>query len=337
MLGGFGIKSVARLGPGVFKVDFTEAFDDNKFGVAIMSENNGFGGAGAITASIGGSRGGIYTYDNYMVNSHIIVETRRAQSPTPAQDYNVIVNIMFVRNPGTADVACGEFTSAPIGDGFAYAQYVMTSDHKRKTVYVENGFTVGSNSGIGQNILWNKKPASHKDYSVAATLAGGNDGRYMGLEGYGQSGSYNRYYTDKFAVGARKDGNGNAATAHLVSILGLQKHSGINDKKLKMVTFASASNIMTNVGVQRITKKTNGLYQIEWASSFQNEHYAVFGIANMWCSGGSKLHVADSSVFKQTAGAAAVTSSYPYRGYIRSEGSADTAACMFYTVIAIGD
>jgi hypothetical protein len=208
----------------------------------------------------------------------IIVETRRTQNPAPTADHEVIVNIMVVRKPAddSKGNTCGDFVET-FESTIGYTVHKETENYQRQAVHVESGLRSAGNSGAGQYIEWVKAPNSQAHYSVAATLAGGTDGRFMGLEGFAQGGTYQRYYKNKFAIAARKDGNGNSPSTHLVSVIALRTNAGLNSKKFKMVTFKGAGegNIMTKVGTSAIVKRSAGRYEIQWDPPFKNPNYAV--------------------------------------------------------------
>jgi len=342
MLGGYGIKEVKRLGAGVYNVVFTNKYPDNRFGIALMAEEQGYPSSSLrrVTASLGGSRGGVYDkFDNFMFPDRVIVQTRRTQKPAGLSDHPVIVNFAVFREDESSNTCNDYIKGKGFGNALRYVVYMRQTNRGRGKVHVENGLQAAASSSAGQWINLVPAASSSSAYSVASCVSGNDDGSYMGLEGYVQGGPYTQFYKNRFAQDSRKDGNGRPDGTRIISTIAVEKLSNVNDKKLKILTFKGGgmSNVYANVGVAKLKKIRNGEYRITWTTPFKDANYAVFGLANMWCSGGQMMHVADSRSFKQTASETQITTTYPYNNYVRAAGGEDGTGCAFMTLIALGD
>lgn len=345
ILGGYGIKEVVRLGKGQYNVVFKNAYPDNKFGVAMMCEEQGYPASNLrrVVASIGGSRGGDHSFGNMFFKDRMIVDTRRTQNPAVPMDHAVIVNFAVFRED-KSNPTCGNFIkSTDWTSAIRYTTYRRIDNRNRNQVLVENGFEVQGPSSAGQWIGLKPRASSASGYSVASCASGASDGTYMGLEGFLQGGSYTQYGSDKFSQDTRRDQNGRPHTEgniRIVSTVGFDTNTDkIDQRRMKLLTWRGGGlgNAYANIGVKAVRKIGPGTYRITWNIPFANSNYAVFGLANMWCSGGQMLHVEDSRVFKQTATETQVTTTYPYNNYIHSQGAEDSTGCAFMTLIAIGD
>jgi hypothetical protein len=311
----------------------------------MMCEEQGYPSSNLrrVVASIGGISDGVHSFANTFFKDRMIVHTRRTQSPADTEDHAVIVNFAVFRED-KSNPTCGKFIKGTVWtSAIRYATYRRRDNRNRDQILVENGFQVQGPSSAGQWIGLTPHASSASSYSVASCASGARDGTYMGLEGFLQGGSYTQYSSSQFSQDTRRDGNGRPnieGNTRIVSTVGFDTNTDkIDQRRMKLLTWRGGGlgNAYANVGVKAVRKIGRGTYRITWNIPFANSNYAVFGLANMWCSGGQMLHVEDSRVFKQTATETQVTTTYPYNNYVHASGQEDGTGCAFMTLIAIGD
>ena len=190
---------------------------------------------------------------------------------------------------------------------------------------------------VGAKDSWGGTPVSGQfqgpnSYSAAGNVVGGGQGYYAGLESSPPGTSYDRWSATRFNPGSRKSDNSQGISRTAISVIAFDTrlHTA-HPETFKYLTWASTTgSIHANGGAQAVQKTGINVWRVIWSTPFSNANYVVTGLANMRCTGGLHLAVADGAG-AQTAAYTTLTSR-THDGTITDHGN----ACTFNTILAVG-
>lgn len=234
------------------------------------------------------------------------------------------VNVMVVSNNGALQASCAQSL-----EGLHYVVWDGTRNPGPR--WAESpGMSVGARDSWGGTLITGQFQ-DRSGFSAAGNVVGGREGYYMGFEG-SASGTYNKWTSTYFNPGSRKNGNPQGILRTALSVIAFDRRlHAAAPNNTKFLTWGDTSNsIVGNAGVRSVVKLSTGTWRITWTTPFSNAHYVVTGLANMRCTNGMHLGIADAAG-SQTAQWTTIQSR-DYAGNLASHSN----ACTFNTILAVG-